>query len=148
MTQLKQRAIGTLIIWGVVLALFIPLFFSYGGADGYAMDRTRILCMALLFGAGYLLYFFMLYRTKEKDGVISDERDDTIVRKATGAAFIITLAYIYFLSITLFEIYRDPGFLPVGWMWFFGYSAIFIGYISNSIAILAMDHRMSGHEET
>jgi len=38
--------------------------------------------------------------------------------------------------------------ISVGWMWFLALSSVFLGFISNAIATLALDARMSGHGQS
>ena len=147
MTQPTKQALFTLIIWGIVTAAFIPIFFSRGGPLTYAQDKPRFVFVAILFGAGYLSYLTMMFLTRPRgrtDKIVRDERDEHIQGQSSGVALILVLVYVFFLCITLYEIYRESGCVPVGWMWFLGYTTVFWGYISNSALGLVLHSRMVG----
>ena len=151
MTQQTKRAFFSLIIWGIVTAAFIPLFFSGGGPAAYVQDKLKLALMAVLFGTGYISFFIMMYLTGNrgsKGTIVKDERDEYIRRRSSGTALILVLAYVFFLCITLYEIYRESECVPVGWMWFLGYTSIFLGYITHSAAALIIHSRISGHGES
>ncbi len=151
MTQPMKQALISLVIWGFVTAAFIPIFFSRGGPATYAQDKPRFVFVAALFGIGYIAYFTMLFLTRaktRKDTVVKDERDEYISRRSCGAALIFVLCFVFILCITLYELYRETGCVPVGWMWFLGYMSIFWAYITHSAVALVFHSRMSGHGET
>ncbi len=151
MTQPTKRALFTLIIWGMVTVAFIPIFFSRGGPSTYVQDKSRFVSVAILFAAGYLSYFIMMYLTRIKvreDKIVKDERDEHIQRQGSGIALILVLIYVFFLCITLYEIYRQSECVPVGWMWFLGYTSVFWGYISHSALGLVLHMRMVGRGES
>ena len=142
MTRSKKRALAGLIICGTVLVSFTLIFFSRGGAATYIDDTFRKAASASLFGAGYIIYFVMILRTRRTP---CDERDDAVSTKAGLSALTIVLLYIYILSISLYEIYRSAGSLPVSWMWFIGYSNSFVGPAAHSITTLFL-YRGAGND--
>ena len=151
MTQPTKRAFFSLLIWGIVTAAFIPVFFSGGGPAAYVQDKLKFVLVAVLFGTGYISYFIMMYLTGTKGSkgtVVKDERDEHIQRRSSGAALILVLAYVFLLCITLYEIYRESECVPVGWMWFLGYTSVFWGYITHSAIALVLHKRMSGYAES
>lgn len=142
MTQAQKRAIWTLSIWGIVTITFLVLFFTGGGAATFDQDRTRFLSIAILFASGFISYFIMMYFTRATPGekpLITDERDEQISRKASSAALVAVLTFIYALCISLFVAYEDQGNLPVGWMWFLAYINIFFGHLSHAVATLILN---------
>ena len=66
MSQEQRRSTYNLIIWGIVAILFIPIFFSNGGANTWGYDKYRRTIVAVIFGIGYILFFVMLFLTKTK----------------------------------------------------------------------------------
>lgn len=151
MTQPTKQALFTLLIWAIVTAAFLPIFFSRGGPATYAQDKSRFVSVAILFAAGYLSYFLMMFLTRAKDRtekIVKDERDEHIQRQSSGAALILVLIYVFSLCIILYEIYRQSECVPVGWMWFLGYTSIFWGYISHSALGLVLHSRMVGRGES
>jgi len=150
MTQSKQRALWSLAIWGGVTLLFLALFFSWSGPDGFVREKGRILMTAVLFGAGYLAQMLMLCLTCARPGrgsVVRDERDDWIARYANGVALAVALVYVFGVSIVLWEIYHDRQYVPVGWMWFLAYTSSFAGMLSHAIATLALGAGVSADGE-
>ncbi len=151
MTQPTKRALFSLIIWGIVTVAFIPIFFSGGGPAAYVQDKLKFVLVAVLFGTGYISYFIMMYLTGTRRGkgtVVKDERDEHIQRRSSGVALIFVLCFVFVLCITLYEIYRESECVPVGWMWFLGYTSVFWAYITHSAAALVFHSRMSGHGES
>lgn len=151
MTQPIKRALFSLIIWGIVTVIFIPVFFSGGGPAAYVQDKLKFVLVAVLFGTGYIFYFLMMYLTGKRSGkgrIVRDERDEHIQRHSSGTALILVLAYVFISCITLYEIYRESECVPVGWMWYLGYTTVFWGYITHSAAALVLHSRMMSHGES
>jgi len=134
MNNNQKRSLCSLLIWGTVTIIFIPLFFLGGGPRAWALDNTRYIISASIFAAGYISFFTMLALTgKKKTGDIErDERDILIGRKASEISMAIVMGYVFLTCITLYTLYDKTNSVPAGWMWFLGYTCIFTGYISNS----------------
>jgi len=148
MTQSQMRAVYTLVIWGLVAGGFAALFFGNGGPDTFGADKGRIVSAAILIGAGFIAYFAMMYLTRSHPGgarVIADERDDSIARRANGGTLIVVLVVVYLACIGLWEAYREVGCVPVGWMWFLGYAAVMLAYLTHAAATLLLNHGMGDH---
>jgi hypothetical protein len=146
MTQSRKRALFTLIIWGLVFISFALVFFIGGGPKMFSEVKWRRGVSAIPIALGYLLYYLMLYLTRDKTGnasVLRDERDEIIQNKANSSAFILVLIITFIFSLTLFEKYHDEGMVPVAWLWFMSYSIICIGFISASLCALFIESRMS-----
>ena len=152
MTQSYKRAILTLAIWAPVLAIFAGLFFLMGGGPGtFVGDRPRFVIVAVLFLLGYIAYFTMMHLTRARSGerpFVVDERDERIAGQACGGAFLAVLGYVYFVCILLHLAYESEGVMPVGWMWFLGYSAIFMGYVTHAAITLLLNSRMGAHAKS
>jgi len=140
MNRNQKRSLYFLLIWGIVTIIFIPLFFLGGGAETWTLDRTRFIISAAVFAAGYISFFIMLTLTRKKrsDDFERDERDMLISRKASELTLAIVMGYIFFTCIILYTIYEKTNSVPAGWMWFIGYTCIFIGYIANSAISLIL----------
>lgn len=134
MNRNQKRSLCSLLIWGIVIIIFIPVFFIGGGAETWALDRTRFIISAAVFAAGYISFFTMLALTRNKKSgdIERDERDILIGRKASELTLIIVMGYIFFTCIILYTLYEKTNSVPAGWMWFIGYTCIFTGYIANS----------------
>lgn len=141
MTQSKKRAIWALTIWGIVLILFVAVFFSRGGPSTYVRDTFKRNTVGVFFAAGYISFGFMRFLTRVKSGgahVVRDERDERIDRRANLAALFVVLCFVFFTCIGLYDFYQDGGLVLVGWMWFLAYTSVFLSYISGSIATLVL----------
>ncbi len=149
MTQSIYRAAGKAIIWSIVLAAFVAIFFGWGGPGSFAHDKGRIVAVAILFGAGFAAFFTMMGLSgKKKGGALArDERDERLESRAGGIALTVVLVYVYILSITLWAIFQESGSVPAGWMWFMGYSTVFIGMISHGLFTLLLASGKVGNGE-
>jgi uncharacterized membrane protein YozB (DUF420 family) len=149
MTQSTYRATGKIIIWSIVLAAFMALFFSGSGSAGFAHDKERIVAVAILLAAGYGAFFLMmgLSRKKKGGGLNRDERDERIEGRAAGITLTIVLVYVYFLGIALWALFQDDGSVPAGWLWFLAYSTVLIGMVSHGLFTLLLASGKVGHGE-
>jgi uncharacterized membrane protein len=150
MTQSTVRATWKVIIWSVVLAAFVVLFFGGGGPRGFAHDKGRIVAVAVLFGAGYITLFIMMGLTgrKSERGLKRDERDERLESRAAGITLTVVLVYVYFLGIALWIVFQDSGYVPAGWMWFLAYSTVFIGMIAHGFFTLLLASGKVGNGES
>ena len=90
MTQLKVRALWSLLIWSSVMIALLIIFFIGGGPSTFLDGDTRVELTRVCFSLGFGAYFFMLFLTKVKSDsgkLIKDERDDRIARHANASAF-------------------------------------------------------------
>jgi hypothetical protein len=137
MTQSRQRAVWSLLLWGGVTLAFVVLFFARGGPEAFVRQKARIAMTAGLFGAGYVAQLLIFYLTRVRPwgrAVAWDERDDGIARHANGVAFIVALIYVFVVSIGLWEVYHDREMVPVG-------------MFTHAMATLILDARGGGHGE-
>ena len=146
MNKNQKRSLFSLLIWGTVALVFVPLFFINGGAATWGLDKTRIIITTSFILAGFILFFLMLVLTRKKNtgGIERDERDMLISRKASEISLAIVMGYIFFACITLYTLYENTNSVPRGWMWFLGYTCIFTGYISNSAINLILYKSKAG----
>ena len=148
MTQTEIRARYGLGIWGLATAAFSLVFFLSGGATTYADDSMRKFSAAIIIGAGFIAYLFMLYKTREKakgKTLISDERDLEISRLANEIALVAVLVFAFSVNIALFLAYEKAGSLPIGWLWFLAYITACFGLLAQAIATLIVCRKMSGN---
>jgi len=151
MTQTKKRALYTLAIWGFAAGGFAAMFFSGGGPAAFDGDKGRIVSTAILIGFGFLMYFIMLYLTRSRPDVtplIVDERDESIASRASAITLVVVLAVVYLACIVLWEVYREQGCVPVGWMWFLGYANAMMGFLTHATVTLILDQGMGGHGQS
>ncbi|MFC2156629.1 hypothetical protein ACFLT9_02200 [Acidobacteriota bacterium] len=151
MTQLKKRAIWNLVIWIIVLCGFTIVFFTGGGPEHFTENDSRVALTRIFYTVGFLVFWIMMYLTRHKKGstgLITDERDEQIQRKAYISGFSLTVIYVSLLCFFLYWLYKvDAGsqVLPVGWVWFIACTCVFMGFICTSVAVLIFNARMSGN---
>ncbi len=153
MTQLKKRALWSLLIWGVVMIALLLIFFSGGGPAQFLEGDAKVTLTRVFFTAGFISHFLMLFLTRARAGrtlVVKDERDDRIARQANAAGFFLLLIYVFLLCMFLYwyyKVFREVAAMPVGWIWFLACSSFFVGYIVQSVATLVLYGSMSGDGE-
>lgn len=153
MTQLKKRAIWTLLIWSIALAAMLVVFFSGGGPDAFLEGDQKVTQTRVAITAGFLLYFIMmaLTRMRTKGAIILDERDELISRRAYAIGFHSVLYYTFLFGTFLYWLYKihqNVVSMPVGWAWILATSSMCVGFISNAAAILIIDARMGGNGQS
>ena len=153
MTQLKKQAFWSLLIWGAVLIAIVVIFFSGGGPTAFLEGEGKNTLTRVFITVGFIFYFSMLFLTRIRAGdkpLVKDERDELIAKRAYSIGFYTLLGYVFLLCSFLYGFYKGIHgikLISVGWMWFLALSSLFLGLISNAIATLVLDARMSGHGE-
>jgi len=134
MNRNQKRALYSLLIWGAVVAIFVPLFFINGGVNTWVPGSIRVIISSSFIIAGFVLFFLMLAITKRKgiSGVERDERDILIARRASEITVTIIMVYVFLACIILYFVYREINAIPRAWMWFLGCTCLFVGFISSS----------------
>lgn len=154
MTQLKKRALWSLIIWSVVMIAIVIIFFSGGGPTTFLEGEGKNTLTRVCISVGFFSYFSMFFLTRIRSGgkpLVKDERDELIAKQSFSIAFYTLLAYVFLLCTFLYGFYKgyqELKLIPVGWVWFLALSSLFVGFISNAIAYLVIDARMSGHGQS
>jgi len=154
MTQLKKRALWSLLIWGVVLIAVVIIFFSGGGPTAFLEGESKTTLTRVFVSIGFIFYFSMLFLTRIRttgEPLVKDERDELIEKRSYSIGFYTLLAYVFLLCNFLYGFYKgihEIKLISVGWVWFLALSSVFLGFISNAIATLVLDARMSGHGES
>lgn len=151
MTQLKLRAVWSLIIWSLVMAGICIVFFSAGGADTFLDGERRVTLTRVFITVGFSAYFLLLLLTRKRSQInlpVKDERDEMIQKLALTAGFYVVIVYAFIFSTALYafyKVYSERVLMPVGWVWFLGLSCIIIGHITISASTLILNGRMSGN---
>lgn len=151
MTQLRKRAMWIVAIWTIVAAGFLATFFLYGGVETFADDKARVLQGAIFLAGGVFGTPIMLFLTRAHPGtehMVCDERDDRLARKANLIGLTAVALYVFLVCISLWETYREPGAVPVGWMWFLAYSTMIFVHLSTAITQLILDLGNFGDAES
>ncbi len=152
MTQLKLRAVWSLIIWSLVMMGICIVFFNEGGADTFLDGERRVTLTRAFITIGFALYFLLLILTNKRRARmkkrIKDERDELIEKKALTTGFYVVITYVFLFSTALYAFYKvfsESALMPVGWIWFLGLSCLIVGHITIAASTLILNDRMSGY---
>jgi uncharacterized membrane protein len=146
MSQTRLRAWLATFIWLVAGAGFFLTFFTGGGAGDFDTDSGRHLAGAAAIAFGFLAYWTVLWRTRQRgQGLVADERDVQVVARAGQTTLVIVLVGIFGFTIGLWTVYEGAGVVPVGWMWFLAYGSVILASVTFAVATLVLDGRMGGH---
>jgi len=146
MSILRRNALVGSIVWFFAVVIFLGLFFTSESPDVFMRDKPRKLLSVIPIAIGYLVHFYILWSTnqrKKQNKVVYDERDDNTQKVANSISFNLTLLYVFFFSIILYEKYYDFGSVPVAFMWILAYSTLAITFFMSSTIILITDLRNS-----
>lgn len=140
--QMKQSIIH-LIIWSVVALGFIIVFSGADTITNWTDNRIEKVILAILFliGFGGDAVLGFVFR-KKGDEIIKDERDISVSGKAMEASYIITILYVFLVTISIYTKYESEGMVHVGWLWFIAYSLVIMANISSSVCTIIMYKRL------
>ena len=132
-----------------MVMLFI-VFFTGGGPAAFLDGDNKVELTRIAITGGFLLYFGMLIltRSRTKNVVSKDERDEETSRQAYTISFHAVLYYTFLFGAFLywyFRLHLATVSMPVGWVWILAISSLCVGFISNSTAMLIIDGRTSGN---
>lgn len=134
MRKLIKFNLLQVVSWSIVFIGVIFIFTREGTIENWGDNRTKTLLLASLFLFGFGLDFVLRFLEKSKRwGFKRDERDETVQSKAMNVGFLVLAMYIFLLCITLYVVYENDKFLPIGWVWFIAYTTIVIASLSTSI---------------
>lgn len=137
MSKAMKFLLVRVISWSLVAIFSISIFVNEGTIDNWGDNRTKTILLALLFLLGYGMDLTLgIVQKSKRYGFEFDERDDAISSKSMSIGFVLTLVYIFALSITLYTVYEKNGFLPIGWVWFIAYSTVFAAHLLTGIPAL------------
>ena len=154
MTKLKKRAVWGLLIWGVAIIAAYIIFFVGGGPKTFLDGDLRVTLTRTVFTAGFIFYFLMLYLTRSKSGrrgILTDERDEFISKRAYSTGFYVLMIYVFLICLALYAYYKvhlNGVDMPIGWVWLLGITTYFMGFVSHAVATLFLYERMSGDGES
>lgn len=137
-SKLKQSIIH-LAIWSVVAIGFILVFSRSGSITGWKDNRIEKIILTFLFltGFGGDAILGIIFRKKNNE-TLSSEKDEAVKGKAIEASYIITLVYVFLVTISIYTKYENSGMVHVGWLWFIAYSLVIMANISGSICSIIL----------
>jgi hypothetical protein len=133
-----KRSLLTSIIFGI-LFVFLFVFYLVIGPEEFLSNKINTVISVVVIIVAMGSFGFMLLFTNKKSNVV-DERDYFIQKKASSFGLMISMMYVFLLSIVLFIVYRDYGVVNVSWMWFIAYSTFSFGYFVTSLAHVYLYH--------
>ena len=144
MTPLQKRAWFGLAI-GVVMVAAILAVFIVKGVAAYDEDKgMRLIVMGLFVGglALYALTFSFTRRKLGQAGILRDERDEVVMRKAVNVQLWSVIISLVVWMIVLSEIYWDRGQMPVIFLFLIAMSSLIVNMLAQAIGILIGYRRM------
>ena len=129
-----KRSLTTCIIFGI-LFVFLTLYFIIVGADSFLSNKIHFVINSVILAIAMVGYSVMLLFTNRKDKLV-DERDYSVQKRSYGTGLILSLMYVFLISIILFMVNRDAGTINVSWLWFIAYSTFAFSYFITSFVIL------------
>jgi len=141
MSFARKQSIISCAVWLVISVFFVLVFFSSSVESFTEQGRkwSRLLIAAVIL-PGYLLNIVVLQwsRRARKEGDL-DERDEAIARQASEATMVILAVLVFAFSIGLYEVYREAGAVPVGWLYFMAYGSMSLISLVHPAVTLALD---------
>jgi|LGOV01.1.fsa_nt_gb hypothetical protein len=126
-----KRSLLTAIMFGLFF-FFIVIYFIIIGPDAFLENSIHFAINAIVVAVTLISFAIMLLLTNRRKNIV-DERDKNIQIKASSTGLMLTSMYVFILSIVLFIIYRNDGFINVTWMWFLAYSTFAFAYFVTSL---------------
>lgn len=133
-----KRSIITSVIFGILFFYLVSIF-SIVGPNTFLNNKTHLVIASLVIALSMLSFGFAMMFTNKKSNII-DERDDYIQKKASSIGLMVSLIYVFLLSIILFVTNRNNGTVNVSWLWFIAYSTFSFGYFSTSLVHVYFYH--------
>jgi cobalamin synthase len=144
MAPLQKRALYSLVI-GLVLAIALVVVLVAQG-DITAFERgpdLRLIMYAVLIGVP-LVYLVLINLTLRKPTQL-DERDRLIMERSSRVQWLAVIFSLAAWLITLTEIYRDEGQVPIPFLNLIFISILIIGTLAQSFGIVLGYWRMNHH---
>lgn len=149
MPPLQKRAWWSLLIGLVTSGTITFLLATNGSVEYWENDGFRLTVTGIFIG-GLMLYTGVLLSsiTKSKRDGTLDERDRQILSRSPNAQSAAILLALAAWMICLTEKYRDPGAVPVVYLyWIFG-SVVLVNIIAQAIGILLGYWMVARHGES
>lgn len=146
MSVLRKHAVIEALVWLVVLAAFVIVYFTAEGPEALMASKAKKLIIALFIAMGYGVHFLLLAWVRKRKGmnvVVFDERDEEIQKKANTFAFSFVLLYVFSVSVGLYEIFAQTGCVPVVYLWLLGYSTLSLSFFIPALFTLITDIKSS-----
>ncbi|MDT8323748.1 MAG: hypothetical protein RRA94_06540 [Bacteroidota bacterium] len=143
MSYARKNAIITAAIWAVVL-IGLLLSVLLPGPERFAVPEYAPwrLISAIVILPGFLVNAWLGWRTKRgKERGEIDERDEAIARRASQITLMAIGMVVFLAGILLYDLYRDTGGVPAGWLWLLAYGTVALLSLVHALAGLLLDLR-------
>ncbi len=142
MAPLQKRALYSLVI-GLVLTMgLIAVLIAQGDVTAFDNDKNlRLIMYAALIGVP-LIYLIFVNLTLRKPTQV-DERDRLIIERSSRTQWLAVVFSLVVWTITLTEIYRDQGQVPIAFLNLIFVSTLIISTLAQSCGILLGYWRMA-----
>ena len=142
MAPLQKRALYSLIIGLAITVALIAVLVAQGDVTAFDRDpNLRLIMYAVLIGVP-LIYLVFVNLTLRKPTQV-DERDRLIIERSGRVQWLAVIFSLVAWTITLTEIYREQGQLPVAFLNLIFMSTLIISTLAQSIGILLGYWRMN-----
>ncbi len=142
MAPLQKRALYSFFIGLVVTVALIAVLVARGDITAFDRDpNLRLIMYAVLVGVP-LVYLILVNLTLRKPTQV-DERDRVIIERSSRAQWLAVIFSLVAWTITLSEIYRDQGQVPIAFLNLIFISTLIISTLAQSFGILLGYWRMN-----
>jgi len=142
MAPLQKRALYSFIIGLILVITLTAVLVAQGDIITFDSDpNLRLIMYAVLIGVP-LIYLILMHFTLRKPAQI-DERDILIIEKSSRAQWLAVIFSLVAWTITLTEIYRDQGQVPIPFLNLIFMSTLIISTLAQSLGILLGYWRMN-----
>jgi uncharacterized membrane protein len=138
MTSLQRRALVSLVAGLVWTAALVVLFVVRGGVERFASDATTRILLSTLFVLLVLFtgFFGVPWKARYGPGKDVDERDMSVLQRATQVQLLAVMLTLAGWVIGLTEHYWVEGVMPVTWSYLMLYSALIASTLGQSLGVL------------
>jgi hypothetical protein len=144
MAPLQKRALYSLFIGVVLTIALIVVLVAQGDITAFEKDpNLRLILYAALVGVP-LVYLILVNLTLSKPTQI-DERDRLVIEKSSRVQWLAVIFSLAAWTITLTEVYRSQGQIPIAFLNLIFMSILIIGTLAQSLGILLGYWRMARH---
>jgi hypothetical protein len=144
MTPLQKRAWLGLGIGVVLSAAILAVLIINGATSFYDNDSMRwtVTGLILLMLVSWAILLAPIFRGKGPAKALYDERDETVVRRASQVQLwgVIGLVVIWMIALT--EVYGDEGVIPIVFPYLIFWSIMVVNTLAQAIGILIGYRRM------
>ena len=135
MAPLQKRALYSFVIGLVFTITLIAVLVAQGDITAFDRDpNLRLIMYAVLIGVP-LIYLILVNLTLRKPTQV-DERDRLIIERSGRAQWLAVIFSLVAWTITLSEIYRDQGQVPIAFLNLIFMSTLIISVLAQCLGIL------------